>query len=90
MDRAEYPALDQVEPGEAHRVLEVRVQEPEQLRYLGSLNLRPGARVEVVERSPFDGPVTLDVEGEPAVISHALAQRILVRADDAEDDGAAS
>lgn len=90
MDRAEYPALDEVEPGRAHRVLEVRVQEPEQLRYLGSLNLRPGAHVEVVERSPFDGPVSLAVEGEAAVISHALAQRILVRADDGEDGEAAA
>lgn len=83
VDRARYPALGDLQPGDARRVLEVEVEEPEQLRYLGSLNLRPGARVEVVQKSPFEGPVSLSVNGEPAVISHSLAQRIRVR------DGAA-
>ena len=57
----------------------MQVQEADQLRYLGSLNLRPGARVQVVEKSPFEGPVSLSVNGAPAVISHSLAQRIRVR-----------
>ena len=79
VDRSAYPALGDLPPGEARHVLEVQVQEPEQLRYLGSLNLRPGARVEVVEKSPFEGPVSLSVNGERTVISHSLAQRIRVR-----------
>ncbi|WP_331051570.1 metal-dependent transcriptional regulator [Longimicrobium sp.] len=80
VDRSAYPALGDLSPGETRRVLEVQVQEPEQLRYLGSLNLRPGAEVEVVDKSPFEGPVSLSVNGERAVISHSLAQRIRVRA----------
>ena len=79
VDRGAYPALGDLAPGEARRILEVQVQEAEQLRYLGSLNLRPGARVRVVEKSPFEGPVSLSVNGRPAVISHSLAQRIRVR-----------
>lgn len=79
MDRSAYPALGDLAPGEMRCVLEVQVQEPEQLRYLGSLNLRPGAEVEVVDKSPFEGPVSLSVNGERAVISHSLAQRIRVR-----------
>ena len=79
MDRARYPALGEMEPGDTRHVLEVEVEEPEQLRYLGSLNLRPGAQVSVVEKSPFEGPISLRVNGEPAVISHSLAQRIRVR-----------
>jgi DtxR family Mn-dependent transcriptional regulator len=86
VDRARYPALGDLQPGDARRVLEVEVEEPEQLRYLGSLNLRPGARVEVVQKSPFEGPVSLSVNGEPAVISHSLAQRIRVR-DGAAEEG---
>lgn len=86
VDRARYPALGDLQPGDARRVLEVEVEEPEQLRYLGSLNLRPGARVEVVQKSPFEGPVSLSVNGEPAVISHSLAQRIRVR-DGASEGG---
>jgi DtxR family Mn-dependent transcriptional regulator len=79
MDRGPYPALGDLEPGEARQVLEVQVQEADQLRYLGSLNLRPGAQVQVVEKSPFEGPVSLSVNGAPVVISHSLAQNIRVR-----------
>ena len=81
MDRAHYPALSEVEPGEPTRVLEVQVEEPEQLRYLGSLDLYPGAEVEIRSKQPFDGPISLVVNGEPQVISHSLARRIRVRSD---------
>ena len=86
MDRARYPALAEVEPGEPARVLEVEVEEPEQLRYLGSLDLYPGAAVEVRSKSPFEGPISLTVNGEPRVISHSLAQRIRVRSGARDDD----
>jgi DtxR family transcriptional regulator, Mn-dependent transcriptional regulator len=85
VDRGSYPALGELAPGDARRVLEVEVEEPEQLRYLGSLNLYPGAEVEVVEKSPFEGPIQLCVNGERTVISHALAQRIRMRHDDGAD-----
>ncbi len=78
VDRAEYPALPEVALGEPVQVLEVQVAEPEQLRYLGSLDLYPGAEVEVVEQAPFEGPLTLRVNGAPRVISRSLAQRIRV------------
>ncbi|HEX2189286.1 MAG TPA: metal-dependent transcriptional regulator [Longimicrobiaceae bacterium] len=81
MDRALYPALAEMEPGECTRVLEVEVDQPEQLRYLGSMDLYPGAEVEVRSKQPFEGPISLVVNGEPQVISHSLAQRIRVRSD---------
>lgn len=79
VDRSRYPALGDLAPGDSRRILEVQVQEPEQLRYLGSLNLKPGSEVEVVEKSPFEGPISLSINGAPAVISYSLAQRIRVR-----------
>jgi DtxR family transcriptional regulator, Mn-dependent transcriptional regulator len=87
VDTSRYPALGDLEPGHPRRVLEVEVEEPEQLRYLGSLDLYPGAEVEVVRKSPFDGPVSLQVNGSPQVISHSLAQRIRVRPDGDEAGG---
>ncbi len=81
MDQALYPALSEMQPGESTRVLEVEVEEPEQLRYLGSMDLYPGAEVEVRSKQPFEGPISLVVNGEPQVISHSLARRIRVRAD---------
>jgi DtxR family Mn-dependent transcriptional regulator len=54
------------------------------LRYLASLALTPGARVRVVERAPFGGPLTLEASGagEPArhSIGQELAQAIQVEA----------
>jgi DtxR family transcriptional regulator, Mn-dependent transcriptional regulator len=87
VDTSRYPALGDLEPGHPRRVLEVEVEEPEQLRYLGSLDLYPGAEVEVVRKSPFEGPVSLQVNGSPQVISHSLAQRIRVRADGDDEPG---
>lgn len=78
MDRSPYPALAELEAGSEARVLEVQVQEPEQLRYLGSLDLYPGAQVEITEQAPFGGPVSLTVNGRPRVLSRAMAERIRV------------
>ncbi len=78
MDTRRHPALGDLEPGDTRRVLEVEVEEPEQLRYLGSMDLYPGSEVEVVRKQPFEGPISLQVNGTPQVISHSLAQRIRV------------
>jgi DtxR family Mn-dependent transcriptional regulator len=78
VDLAVYPTLGDVRPGERSRVVEVRIQEPEQLRYLGTLDLYPGALVSVVERAPFEGPLSLEVNGVARVLSRALADRIHV------------
>ena len=78
VDRAVYPSLADLTAGESVRIVEVRVHEPEQLRYLGSLDLYPGARVEVVETAPFDGPISLTVNGAPCVLSRSLAQKLYV------------
>ncbi len=85
VDREQYPALAEIGSGEPVRVLEVQVADPEQLRYLGSLDLYPGARVEVTEHAPFEGPLSLRVNGAPRVISRSLAERIRVATDPEED-----
>jgi DtxR family transcriptional regulator, Mn-dependent transcriptional regulator len=78
MDSPEYPSLSEIRAGAEARVVEVRVSEPEQLRYLGSLELYPGAEVVVTEHAPFEGPLSLHVNGRERVISRALADRIRV------------
>ncbi len=78
VDRALHPALAEVERGEEVQVIEVQVSEPEQLRYLGTLDLYPGAWVEVTEHAPFNGPISLKVNGQPRVIDRSLAERIRV------------
>ena len=50
----------------------------ELLRYLADLGLTPGAEVLVVEVAPFQGPITIEVDGEKKVIGQRVASTILV------------
>jgi DtxR family transcriptional regulator, Mn-dependent transcriptional regulator len=45
----------------------VEDKDPEQLRYLSSLGMTVGMRFEVVDRQPFDGPVTIQAPGRPPI-----------------------
>jgi DtxR family transcriptional regulator, Mn-dependent transcriptional regulator len=54
----------------------------ERLRYLGQLGLTPGTAVRVVRREPFEGPVTIVIGEETAVIGYLLAQSIMVTIDE--------
>lgn len=78
IEQVDYPCLSEAGVGDTCRVIEVRVRDPEQLRYLGSMNLYPGAELEVTGRAPFEGPISVTVNGEPRVIAHTLAARILI------------
>lgn len=46
--------------------------DPERLRYIASIGLQPGVRVIVVDRQPFHGPITIEVEGQSHVIGHEM------------------
>lgn len=51
---------------------------PELLRYLGEINLRPGAHLRIIEKAPLGGPVTIEVGNKPIAISLELARMLLV------------
>jgi DtxR family transcriptional regulator, Mn-dependent transcriptional regulator len=74
-----HPTLAEVPPGEPVEVVEVEAEEPDHLRYLGSLDLYPGALITVREQAPFDGPLSLEIGGEARVLARFLAERIRVR-----------
>ena len=73
-------ALGQIEKGRSAVVARVSDRSPEKLRYLVSLGLLPGARVTVLQRAPFRGPLTLRVGGRRCALDAALAELVLVRA----------
>lgn len=50
----------------------------EMLRYLAELGLVPGKTITVVDVAPFDGPLTLEVDGQEKVIGNTIALAILV------------
>jgi DtxR family Mn-dependent transcriptional regulator len=74
-------ALSDVGVGEFAELRMVRDRDPELLRYLTSLGLRPGVHFEVVARQPFRGPITIRLESatrkdEEKVIGNELAQSL--------------
>ena len=68
--------LASLAPGEEAMVRRVPDSDAELLRYLSSLALLPGESVEVRHAAPFDGPITVAVDGVEQVISRELAARI--------------
>jgi DtxR family transcriptional regulator, Mn-dependent transcriptional regulator len=68
--------LAALEPGAKVTVSRVPDGDGELLRYLTSLKLTPGTRLEVRESAPFDGPVTVRVGGADHAISRELAAQI--------------
>src|SRR4030081_1330257 len=69
-------------PGEQVRVRQVQDGDAERLRYLAELGIRPGALVRILDRAPFDGPITLWVEeaggGATRAIGVGLAAQVFV------------
>lgn len=50
----------------------------ELLRYLAELGLVPGVEVRVVEVAPFQGPLTIEVNGERKVVGQKVSASLLV------------
>jgi DtxR family transcriptional regulator, Mn-dependent transcriptional regulator len=80
-DVTELRLLD-VAPGDATIVRRVSDRDPERLRYLERLGIRPGTAVRLVEALPFDGPLRVLVGTDEQVIGRPLAAAIQVAPDD--------
>jgi DtxR family transcriptional regulator, Mn-dependent transcriptional regulator len=71
--------LGDLTPGEEAIVERVTDQNPDKLRYLGDLGLYPHARVTLLERFPFNGPVRILVSDFEHILGRDLADVIHVR-----------
>ena len=76
----EYQPLSSVAIGESATVARIIDDDKsELLRYLAELGLTPGTAVRVLETAPFDGPITLDIDGTKKVVGFAIAQQVLTK-----------
>lgn len=78
--RSDDRTLVEVEAGETVIVRRALEQSPQVLRYLQQQGLEPDARVRVVERLPFDGPLKLATARGEAVLARQLAKSVVVDA----------
>ena len=77
-DIPEMPPLYDLEPGETAVVAVPGATEADLVAFLDTLGLRPGVRVEVREKHPFDGPLVLLVDGHQRTVGEKVARQIYV------------
>ena len=72
--------LSQSQPEERVIILRVRDGNPEALRYLARIGMKLGAKLEIKAREPFNGTLTLEVDGVPHSVAQDLAAQVFVEA----------
>jgi DtxR family Mn-dependent transcriptional regulator len=65
--------------GERVRVRQVMDEDGERLRYLAELGIRPGSIIRLLDRAPFDGPMTLWVGDGAGGVSRAVGPALAVQ-----------
>lgn len=78
MPEMELKPLTQAEEGQQYLVSRVKNQDPELLRYLEKMGLLPGAKLKILEMSPFNGPVKLQLEDQEKVLGREVAEHIYI------------
>lgn len=75
-------SLAEMGQGDRLRVRRVQDEDAGRLRYLAELGIRPGALVRVLDKAPFDGPITLWIDdaggGATRAIGVTLAEQVFV------------
>ncbi len=74
--------LSEVPPGHTVEICRVDENQPDRLRYIASVGLKPGVEITVLDRQPFRGPITLMAEGQTHVIGHDLGQIVFCTPED--------
>jgi DtxR family Mn-dependent transcriptional regulator len=70
--------LSSLRPNQTVELHSVRGAEPELLRHLESLGLVPGARMEILEYSPFDQNLTIQTRGTSSTLGQDVTNKIYV------------
>jgi len=73
--------LDELPVGARGRFVRVSDSDPEMLRYLADHGVRPGHPLEVVDRQPFEGPLSVRFGEDVHVLGGRLAKAMRVELD---------
>jgi DtxR family Mn-dependent transcriptional regulator len=71
-------SLAELEAGQRGAVAYIGREDPELLRYLEKLHIRPNAQIVVEQVAPFDGPLTVRVNDRARVIGRNVASDVYV------------
>jgi len=70
--------LYSLDVGEHGTFVRVSDSDPAMLRYLTAQGIAPGAVLQVTDRQPFDGPISIRIDGHPHVLGATLARTMRV------------
>lgn len=70
--------LVELDPGDAAEIAVPANTDPEVVAYLAELGVAPGVRVRVTDKMPFDGPITVMIDGEERTVGNKLARQLSV------------
>lgn len=70
--------LVDMEIGDTLIVVEVDDEDPALLRYLGKLGIFPGTKIELLNRAPFNGPLTLTIGNKEHSLGFQAAKSVRV------------
>ena len=79
IDEGSSRALDSLEAGATGRFVRISDSDPAMLRYLTERGVCLGDRLEVLDRQPFDGPLTVRFGDDLHVLGGGLARAMRVR-----------
>jgi DtxR family Mn-dependent transcriptional regulator len=77
-DDVESRDLYQLEPGARGTLVRVSDDDPEMLRFLAERGVTPGTQLEVIDRQPFDGPLSVRVGDQVHVLGAVLTRAMRV------------
>ena len=80
VDETRHSTLADWPVGTRGTVMSVSDKDPVMLRYLGNLELRPGAMIEVQMRAPYDGPIDVRVGTVTRQIGPTAARAVRIAA----------
>jgi DtxR family transcriptional regulator, Mn-dependent transcriptional regulator len=78
IDEPDTRRLSEMEPGERGTLVRISDSDPEMLRYLAELEVSPGDPVRVVDRQPFDGPLTVRFPSGERVLGGGVTEAMRV------------
>ncbi|MBI1256623.1 MAG: metal-dependent transcriptional regulator [Chloroflexi bacterium] len=70
--------LTELAPGVKVTIARLKTNDSEMIQHMLDRGFRLNARIEVLERDPFNGPITALVDGKRRVVGHHVAENILV------------
>ena len=71
--------LTALKEGEQGTIVKITEEREDLLHYLDKLGLKPGASLEILEKAPFNGPITLKIGATNRALSRAMASVIQVK-----------